>query len=87
MSQKPGGSWAEWAEYARLACLPWGRGQLWPFPPLRCLPQNRAQLCVLSDLWENLAFFLPAHLSVCLTCLFGNLCVRCKDVHPVTVVP
>lgn len=43
-----------------------GEGAALAFPPLRCLPQNRAQLCVLSDLWENLAFFLPAHLSVCL---------------------
>lgn len=58
------------------------------FSLLGCLPQNRAWLCVLSALWENLALYLPAPcVSVCVSCLFGSLCVRCEDVHPVAVVP
>lgn len=43
------------------------------FSPLGCHPQNRTQLWVLSDLWETLAFHLPAHLCVCLPCLWGPL--------------
>lgn len=67
-------------------CL--GEGAALAFRLLGSLPQKRAQLCVLSNLWENLALHLPAHLSVGLPVLpVWEVCVRCEDVHPVAVVP
>lgn len=56
-----------WAEYAKLAGLPWRRGGPGlPLPPVEVSePQDRAQLCVLSALCESLASYLPAPLPVC----------------------
>lgn len=47
------------------------------FSLLGCHPQNRAHLCLLSHLWENLAFHLPVLLSVC-RCLSGSLCLSVR---------
>lgn len=76
-------------EYPILACQPGeGRSGHWVtfglipvamphFSLLGCHPQNRAHLCLLSHLWENLAFYLPILLSVC-CCLSGSLCLRVR---------